>query len=57
MATDLATLDSELAEIDLLVAQAKTEAVRHETRRAAAARSSPATAAAAATRRATVAAA
>lgn len=31
---DLATLDVELAEIELLVTQAKTEAARHETRRA-----------------------
>jgi two-component system sensor histidine kinase DegS len=37
LADDLATLDSELAEVDLLVAQAKTEAARHEGRRAAAA--------------------
>ncbi len=33
LAGDLATLDVELAEIDLLVTQAKTEAARHETRR------------------------
>ena len=37
LADDLATLDSELAEVDLLVAQAKTEAARHEGRRAASA--------------------
>jgi two-component system sensor histidine kinase DegS len=37
LADDLATLDSELAEVDLLVAQAKTEAARHESRRAASA--------------------
>ena len=35
MADDLALLDTELAEIDLLIAQAQTEAGRHETRRAA----------------------
>lgn len=34
LAGDLATLDVELAEIDLLVTQAKTEAARHESRRA-----------------------
>lgn len=34
LAGDLATLDVELAEIDLLVTQAKTEAARHEARRA-----------------------
>ncbi len=34
---DLATLDVELAEIELLVTQAKTEAARHEARRASAA--------------------
>ena len=37
LADDLLTLDKELDEIDLLVAQAKTESGRHETRRAAAA--------------------
>jgi two-component system sensor histidine kinase DegS len=37
LADDLATLDSELAEVDLLVAQARTEAARHEGRRAASA--------------------
>ncbi len=35
MADDLASLDKELAEIDLLITQAKTEADRHETRRVA----------------------
>jgi two-component system sensor histidine kinase DegS len=35
LADDLATLDAELAEVDLLVTQAKTEAARHEGRRAA----------------------
>ena len=34
---DVARLDSELGEVDLLIAQAKTEAARHETRRIAAA--------------------
>jgi two-component system, NarL family, sensor histidine kinase DegS len=34
---DLATLDRELGEVDLLVTQAKAEATRHETRRASAA--------------------
>ena len=33
MAEELARLDIELGEIDLLIAQAKTEAERHETRR------------------------
>jgi hypothetical protein len=37
MADDLARLDTELSEIDLLVTQARTEATRHETRRVAAA--------------------
>lgn len=37
LADDLATLDTELTEVDLLVTQARTEAGRHETRRAAAA--------------------
>jgi two-component system sensor histidine kinase DegS len=32
---DLVTLDKELAEVDLLISQAKAEAVRHETRRTA----------------------
>jgi hypothetical protein len=36
MAEELARLDTELGEIDLLIAQAKTEAERHETRRTAA---------------------
>jgi two-component system sensor histidine kinase DegS len=36
MAEELARLDTELGEIDLLIAQAKTEADRHETRRTAA---------------------
>ena len=35
MADELARLDIELGEVDLLVTQAKTEAARHETRRAA----------------------
>ena len=37
MADELAQLDIELGEVDLLITQAKTEAARHETRRAAAA--------------------
>ncbi|HEX5827533.1 MAG TPA: histidine kinase [Candidatus Limnocylindrales bacterium] len=37
LADDVATLDRELAEIDMLVGQARTEATRHEQRRAAAA--------------------
>ena len=37
MHADLATLDRELAEIDMLVGQARTEAARHEQRRAQAA--------------------
>jgi two-component system, NarL family, sensor histidine kinase DegS len=37
MADELARLDGELGEVDLLIAQAKTEAGRHETRRVAAA--------------------
>jgi two-component system sensor histidine kinase DegS len=37
LADDLVTLDKELREIDLLISQARTEAGRHETRRAAAA--------------------
>ena len=37
MADELAQLDGELAEVDLLIAQARTEAARHEARRAAAA--------------------
>jgi len=37
MADELSHLDSELGEVDLLIAQARTEATRHETRRAAAA--------------------
>jgi two-component system sensor histidine kinase DegS len=36
MADELAHLDAELGEVDLLIAQAKTEAGRHETRRVAA---------------------
>ncbi len=36
MAEEVARLDTELGEIDLLIAQAKTEAERHETRRTAA---------------------
>jgi two-component system sensor histidine kinase DegS len=36
MADELAHLESELGEVDLLIAQAKTEAGRHETRRVAA---------------------
>lgn len=36
LARDLATLDTELAEIDLLITQARTEAGRHEGRRSAA---------------------
>jgi two-component system sensor histidine kinase DegS len=36
MADDLAHLDAELAEVDLLIVQAKTEAARHESRRVAA---------------------
>lgn len=34
LATDVAALDAELAEIDMLVAQARTEAARHEQKRA-----------------------
>jgi two-component system sensor histidine kinase DegS len=37
LATDLATLDAELAEIDLLIAQATAESERHEQKRVAAA--------------------
>jgi two-component system sensor histidine kinase DegS len=37
LADDLLTLDKELGEVDLLIAQAKTEAARHETRRSSAA--------------------
>jgi two-component system sensor histidine kinase DegS len=37
LATDVATLDRELAEIDMLLGQARTEATRHEQRRAQAA--------------------
>ena len=37
MAEELTQLESELTEIDLLISQARTEATRHETRRAAAA--------------------
>jgi two-component system sensor histidine kinase DegS len=37
LASDLATLDRELGEVDLLVTQAKAEAARHEGRRSAAA--------------------
>ena len=33
LATDIAALDAELAEIDMLVAQARTEAARHEQKR------------------------
>ncbi len=33
LATDLLTLDAELSEVDLLVTQAKAEAIRHESRR------------------------
>lgn len=36
MADELAHLDAELGEVDLLIAQARTEATRHESRRAAA---------------------
>ncbi len=36
MAGELAGLEAELGEVDLLIAQARTEATRHETRRAAA---------------------
>ena len=36
MAEELTHLESELAEVDLLIAQARTEATRHESRRAAA---------------------
>ena len=35
MADELARLDTELGEVDLLVTQARTEAARHETRRVA----------------------
>ena len=35
MADELARLDNELGEVDLLITQAQTEAARHETRRAA----------------------
>lgn len=34
LATDLLTLDAELSEVDLLITQAKAEALRHESRRA-----------------------
>ena len=37
MAEELIQLENELAEVDLLIAQARTEATRHESRRAAAA--------------------
>ena len=37
LSDDLATLDRELSEIDLLITQARSEAVRHESRRSAAA--------------------
>src|SRR6187402_1089509 len=37
MADELARLESELSEVELLIEQARTEATRHETRRAAAA--------------------
>ena len=37
MADEAGQLDKELAEVDLLIAQATTEAARHETRRATAA--------------------
>jgi len=37
MADELTHLDAELGEVDLLIAQARTEAARHETRRASAA--------------------
>ena len=33
LATDLATLDRELTEIDMLVGQARTESARHEQKR------------------------
>src|ERR1044072_811863 len=47
MADELARLESELGEVELLIDQARTEAARHETRRvAAAAQLSTATAAA-----------
>ena len=36
MADELAHLEVELGEVDLLIVQAKTEAARHETRRVAA---------------------
>ena len=36
MADELAQLESELSEVELLVEQARTEAARHETRRVAA---------------------
>jgi two-component system sensor histidine kinase DegS len=36
LANDLLTLDAELSEVDLLITQARAEAVRHESRRAAA---------------------
>jgi two-component system sensor histidine kinase DegS len=48
MAADLAQLQTEIAEVDLLIAQAKTEAVRHESRRVAASEKAAATASAAA---------
>ena len=48
MAEELAHLDAELVEVDLLVTQAATEAARHETRRAAAADKLASTTAAAA---------
>ena len=47
MADELARLEAELAEVDLLVTQAATEATRHESRRAAAAEKLTAAAAAA----------
>jgi two-component system sensor histidine kinase DegS len=37
MSAETASLDKELAEVDLLISQARTEATRHETRRASAA--------------------
>jgi two-component system, NarL family, sensor histidine kinase DegS len=47
MADELAQLEKELGEVDLLIEQAKTEAARHETRRVAAAEKLSAAAAAA----------
>jgi len=50
MAEETVRLDKELAEVELLIAQARTEATRHETRRAAAAEKLTAALAAAAAR-------